>query len=523
MDGILKRQYSQPAYIILLGLLIAAVPLSKYVMSMSQMGLLLLWFLDGNLKDKLKSFSTNKPALVVSSIFLLHVVGLIYTLDFNYAVKDLRIKVPLLILPLIFSTMPRLSKKQFDGLLLVFVLAVLSNTFISSWIAYFGDVTDSRSISLFISHIRFSLNVCLAAMVVLYLIQQKSLPWKWSVPALIAVFLWLGFFLLILGAMTGIVIFVVLLLFIGLYQIWSRQGLVSRLVFASLIVAVIASLAFYTSITIDELTKVKPVDLEKLDKTTSLGHKYKHDTVRFMVEDGRYVGLYISYPEMKKAWNERSELDYDGLDRQGQILRWTLIRYLASKDLRKDYEGVYALSEKDIYYIEQGVANHNYLTDNPLKNRLRQAIIGYNNYVYEGEAKGNSMMQRIELWKASLRIIGKHFLIGAGTGDVPDVFRMELKEMDSTLAGTGMRSHNQFISIFIAFGIIGFLWFLISLIFPLIYFPHARKFLYLSFMLIVLISFINEDTIESQAGLTFFAFFNAFLLFCAPLREDTGK
>jgi hypothetical protein len=38
-------------------------------------------------------------------------------------------------------------------------------------------------------------------------------------------------------------------------------------------------------------------------------------------------------------------------------------------------------------------------------------------------------------------------------------------------------------------------------------------FLYLVFLLTIILSMLTEDTIETQAGVTFFAFFNSFLFF----------
>ncbi|MCK4637825.1 MAG: hypothetical protein KAT33_00235, partial [Bacteroidales bacterium] len=77
-----------------------------------------------------------------------------------------------------------------------------------------------------------------------------------------------------------------------------------------------------------------------------------------------------------------------------------------------------------------------------------------------------------------------------------------------------LRSHNQFMSIFIAFGLLGFMWFIFTLLYPPI---KTRKFLnyfYAIFFITIILSMFTEDTIESQAGATFFAFFNSFLIFC---------
>ncbi len=513
------QQYSRPLYIILLGALIASIPLSKYVMSMSQMGLLLLWLLDGRIDKKLKAFFTNKLALVLASIFFMHVIGLLYTNDFSYAIKDLRTKVPLILLPLIFTGMPRLTSREFGGLLFVYVLAVFSSTMISTYISVFHDIPDAREISLFISHIRFALNVCFAAFVVYYLYRSAFFKKTYLSALLFAFFLWFSFFLFILESMTGIIIFATILFLFGLYKLVRWKNVYGKMVLGFILLFVLSFSVFYVLRTINELAIPEKVDFSKLDTHTSRGNIYKHDTVNYQVEEGRYAGLYLSFKEMKQAWNERSKYDFWGYDDNQQRIWQTLIRYLNSKELRKDYDGVYALSEKDIRMVESGVANVHYLHSNPVKNRIRQAIIGYMNYKQAGLAKGSSFAQRLELWKASVSIIKKHFLFGSGTGDVPEVFREELKMMKSSLSETGLRSHNQFISIFVAFGLIGFLWFLFCLLYPFSTSPNARSMLYLLFFAIVVFSMFNEDTIESQAGVTFFAFFNAFLLFVQPLKK----
>ena len=89
-------------YFYLLILLAISVPLSRYFMSIAQILLIVNWLVEGNLYEKFKKFFNNKAALVFSSLWLLHVVGLFFTDDFNYAFKDLRIKLPILILPIIF-------------------------------------------------------------------------------------------------------------------------------------------------------------------------------------------------------------------------------------------------------------------------------------------------------------------------------------------------------------------------------------------------------------------------------------
>ena len=51
-----------------------------------------------------KSFFSNTSALILTSIYLIQVIGMIWTSDINSGVYKLRTQLPLLILPIIIST-----------------------------------------------------------------------------------------------------------------------------------------------------------------------------------------------------------------------------------------------------------------------------------------------------------------------------------------------------------------------------------------------------------------------------------
>ena len=131
-----------------------------------------------------------------------------------------------------------------------------------------------------------------------------------------------------------------------------------------------------------------------------------------------------------------------------------------------------------------------------------------------GNPSGHSVVQRLEFWKAALQIIKENPLLGVGTGDVKNAFEDQYTKMNSPLAKEWrLRSPNQFLAITVAFGFIGLILFLITLIFPLIADKNFNTYLYLMFFVIGFLSMISEDTLETQAGVTFFAFFNSLLLF----------
>ena len=112
-----------------------------------------------------------------------------------------------------------------------------------------------------------------------------------------------------------------------------------------------------------------------------------------------------------------------------------------------------------------------------------------------------------------LNIIKKNPILGVGTGDISNAFNDYYEETASKLNEENrLRSHNQYLAITVAFGIIGLLWYLFSLLYPLSE-KKNRNYLYIIFLAIMLLSMLTEDTLETQIGVTLFAFFNSFLVF----------
>lgn len=506
------------AFVCALGCMVIAIPTSNYLMSLSQFFLAAVWLWDGfytGIIQKFKIFFRNKVALILTSLFLLHLLGLIYTSDFQYACKDLRTKLPLIILPIMLCSMPLIRKKEFNFILLLYVATIFFGSMVSISYLFKYNFIDARELSPFISHIRFSLNVCLAIFILFYFIYKKEFYGKYSIILLPALTIWLTLYLFILKSLSGIIIFLIIDIIILIWFLFKNNNILFKITILIIIFLIPISFILYTYSIVHNYIKATPVNFSKLDKYTALGNPYTHDTINFGVENGRYAGIYISENELRTAWNKRSKLDFDGKDMKHQDLKFTLIRYLNSRNLRKDTHGLVSLSSQEIRYIEEGVANKDYIGKIGIKNRILQAYLGLNNYSITNDPNSSSFAQRIEYWKASSKLIKKNFWIGVGTGDMNVAFNQEYKDMKSQLDSRYQRrSHNQYLSIFVAFGLIGFSWFLITMILPGIIYPKQNAFLYFVFTSIILLSMLAEDTIESQAGVTFYAFFTAFLLFC---------
>jgi O-antigen ligase len=103
---------------------------------------------------------------------------------------------------------------------------------------------------------------------------------------------------------------------------------------------------------------------------------------------------------------------------------------------------------------------------------------------------------------------------------VPTVFKEEMIKQDSPLKESRMRSHNQYFSILITFGIFGFIWFIFILLYPFLFLGKQFDYFYVVFFIIFVLSMLVEDTIESQEGLTFFVFFNTLFLFLRPQNSS---
>lgn len=519
MRSLLPEKHHYYIYIFALIVLVIGLPLSKFLMSLSQIILACNWLLEGGLKNKIKKFWNNKAAVVLSSFLLLHFIGLLYSSDLSYAFKDIRIKAPLFILPLIISSSKPLSKKWFDIVLYFFIGAVIFGTIVSTLIltdVIHRQVLDVRTISIFISHIRFSLLICVAIFICGYFIYDGLKAYGKLLWA--SILIWLIVFLILLESITGLSILIFSSFILIVYKIiGSENKLVKWSGLTALLILLISVYHLISMVTASP--KKELVDFSKLDTHTAQGNMYEHDLNNKQTENGHYIWIYSCPKELELVWNQRSKLSYNNKDLKGNEIRHTLMRYLASKGLRKDANALNSLTNDEIRAIERGVANVNYQNVSSLTSRLHKINWELELYKTTGDPNGHSLTQRFEYWKAALGIIKANILFGVGTGDVQQAFDDQYIRSNSPLFKEWrLRAHNQYLSIAVAFGTIGLLWFLISLFYPVLKQRMVFDYLYITFFIIAAASFLTEDTLETQAGVTFYAFLNAFFMFG---RENT--
>ncbi len=533
-----------------LGLLLAALPFSNYMISVAQFMLAgvfitdgiskasveryfkdhrshplagaalfipygLVWIVQG-LGRKMKVFfhRENAPAWALMSIYLLHVAGLFFTTDFAYAMKDLRIKLPLLLLPLILSTTLHVERRAFRLLMYIFIASVTVATFISTWHLLFGQIADSREASRYISHIRFSMLIDIAIFAIFYLAVKKSEVLRHTRIILAVSAAWLIAFLFLAAYMTGIMILAGTSAILLVYLSVHKRGLKVKVPVLFAVTAALLVAFFYLRGIYREVNRVEAIDFSSLERVTEKGNPYWHDTSVDQVENGHYVWLYVSMDELRDAWNSRSPFDFDGKDKAGQELRYTLIRFLASMGYRKDAGGVSRMTEEEVRLVEGGTASIVYVEKPILYVRIYKIFWEYARYLDTRNPSGHSVMQRIEFWRAAVGIIRENPVTGVGTGDLENAFEEQYDKMGSLLEKEyRWRAHNQFLAITATFGFAGLAWFLFGLIFPALRMKKFHDYYYLTFFIIIILSMITEDTLETQVGATQFAFFSAYYLF----------
>ena len=274
------RPYINQAY--LLGLLMVAVglTLSPFLMGMSLFWLVIVWVVDGictkSFKDKFTRFWHNKAAVLLVAFYLMHVVGLLWTSDFEYALKDLRVKLPILVMPFVLSSMPPLDRKRFDFVMLVYVLSVFIATLFSSVSYWRHDYEDVREISHFISHIRFSLNIVFSMAIIGYYLFKMRISRGDGVPAfgvkkavnqflMWFLLLWFAYQIYIFESLSGYVILAAVVLVSAVYAFLRWQKALGwRIAIAALFVAVAVTGFLVVWHETKPLLKVEPVDFATL-------------------------------------------------------------------------------------------------------------------------------------------------------------------------------------------------------------------------------------------------------------------
>lgn len=493
------------AYTFLLCFMAVGMPNLNLLMSMATILLLLFWFFVPGPRTGWKAFKKNRIAVLLLGLFAIHVIWLLNTSDFSYAFKDLRIKLTLAVLALVLGSVP-FERRQ----LKLFFLALSAGVWIatlSGYVRYLNlppDFHDYREIVQGVSHIRLSLMMVMLVAGIIYFWRELTNVWRaYSLVVIVNVLVFFN----VLQSATGFMVLMVTLWFTILYVLW-RKPLRYLLLFSGGSLLICGGIFGYCYMYYQEYFTPKNPN-EELALYTANGRPYTHHTNLGLVENGNYIYNYINKVELDSTWNRRSDRKIVS-DSSKKAIEPNLMRYLTSKGLRKDSAGIMQLSDADIRNIEHGYPNERYANSSGLYHRFHAFMFGMHVYHTTGVASGLSFFQRVVFWKTAIHIIKQHFWLGTGTGDIKQAFYDAHRELHPDLDKRyWLRSHNQFLTFFAAFGVFGFAYFL--MLFGFAFYRRRWDYLTVAFLLVAFISCLTEDTIESQAGVTFFAVFFALL------------
>jgi hypothetical protein len=512
---LLKPTLHRKIYFYALVILAIGLPISKVLMSIAQMILLGNWLLEGGFKSKIRNLFSTRAALIILIFYLFHFVGFIYTENFSYALDDVRIKLPFLILPLVIGSAEPLTKSDFYKLMLYFCAGVLISTLVSFGV-YICIVpyewSDVRDITLFVSHIRLSLFICLSVFS-LYYFSKKNATQSERIFFYLTI-IWFTFFLYIIESVTGFAILFITGYMLLLLKLLSRKYSPRKNIYATILTVLPIVFVVVAFSLINQYFFIKPVDIAQLEYKSAGGEKYSHDIKNEQTENGNHVWINVAPVELETEWNKRSIMPYSGKDNKGQPLYSTLIRFLASKGYKKDAWGISMLTDKEIKAIENGIANVNYIDGTNMFWRVHEVMWEISNYVNNANHQGNSVTQRIEFWRASLNVVKQNLFLGVGIGDVKDELSKSYSEINTPLSEHyRLKPHNQYLTTGIALGVLGILLLLATTFFAPVLSSRINDYFYFVFMVIASLSMLTEDTLETQAGATFFVLFFCLFLF----------
>ena len=478
------------------------LPWSKIPLSLGTMLLFANLLLKADFKNYWLAWKKN-PWLIALFVYVaFEWLSITWSSNLDYVGHDFRVKLPLYALPLGLVALPFTDRKWIYVICMFFlgsllVTSVLNYAYYAQW---FGPkhYNDIRGLSLFVSHIRYALLIATGVALLLGWWLRK-LPYRWFALVLIGWFVYYTWFAQVVAGYMSLLAVLIAGIVLLIRNIPSKS--VKRLLVTSTLVALIAgNWWLYT-----ELAPIpEKVKMDELSKVSKYGEPYYFESATPW-ENGYPILAQIAQKEIDSCWNAVSKLRYNiDRDAKGTMVHYTLWRYMTSRGLTKDREGFSKLSPKEIKLIEQGIASVE-LAKGGLHARLHSVRTQIQ---YPEDPNGHSMLQRLEYWKAATAIIKENWLFGVGAGDIEDRFQAEYVRTKSKLLPENRhRSHNQYFTTWITSGLFGLLAFLGLWFIVIRSSMRMRAFEWLSFTGIVVTSFLIEDTLETQIGVTYVAFF----------------
>jgi O-antigen ligase len=509
---LLKNTTHRKVYIFFISCLAASISLGKVPMSLSLIGLSFNWLLESNFQLKWKRIKDQKYLpIIFSGLFLIELLWLPISKDITVGLNVLRIKLPLLLLPLIIGSCISFSKREWKVIITTFFIGILASTI---WVYLVSleilptkkDSGTIRDASIFMSHIRYSLLLSFSAVLIL------CLAYKNIINKLIAViiFLWLLFLIFKLATITAILGLSFALLFLFIAFVFSSKNKNKKVYIAG-----IASLFFlvglYVTTIVNDFYHVK--SKERSLQTHSLGgEKYQHDFQDNTIENGFYLWENIAQKELERTWNRKSKISFNSKDKKKQPVKATLYRFLTSKGLNKDSVSLSKLTQNEIQKIENGETSS--VEYNNFEKRIRSLLYQRESRKKSTDPNNQTINQRVVFWNAGINIFLNKPVFGHGPGGAKTQFKKHYKSQNTNLKKNNqLLAHNQLITQAINLGGLGAIIWLFIMLYSFLKVEKEMFLFFVPYLFLMLFAFMSDDMLEVQAGVTIFSFFGTLMLF----------
>ena len=481
-------------------------------MSLSLIGLTINWLLESNFQLKWKKIKDQKYLpLIFSGLFLIELLWLPISKDTTIGLNVLRIKLPLLLLPIIIGSCAGFSKREWKTVITTFFIGILVSTI---WVYLVSidmlptkkDSGTIRDASIFMSHIRYSVLLSLSAVFILG-IAFKNLINK---ALALAFFLWLLFLIFKLATITAILGLSFALLFLFIAFLFSSKNN-HKIAYITGIASLFFLVGLYITTIVNDFYHVK--NKERSYQTHSLGgEKYQFDLKDNTTENGFYLWENIAQNELERAWNRKSKISFNSKDKKNQPVKATLYRFLTSKGLNKDSVGLSKLTKNEIQKIENGETSS--VDYNNFEKRIRSLLYQRESRKKSTDPNNQTINQRVVFWKAGIDIFLNQSVFGYGPGGAKTQFKKYYKNRNTNLKKSNqLLAHNQFITQAINLGVLGTIIWVLILLYSFLKIEKEMSLFFVPYLILMFFAFMSDDMLEVQAGVTIFSFFGTIMLF----------
>lgn len=227
-----RGNWRQPLLIIIICTMLTGLVFSRAVLSITSAAFMALLLSEGPFKNRILVLFKTPILIIITALFLIPFISVLWSHNKESWLQLITTKLPLFFLPLAFAQGFRLSQKQWSTVALFFLLTVFIATLYSTALyitnASFYEAAYKRAKVLATpmhgDHLRFSLLVSIAILLLFFLIQKTSSRLnKWL---LIFFTVWFFIYLHLLAARTGLICAYLIITSVAVRYIFFKKKVV---------------------------------------------------------------------------------------------------------------------------------------------------------------------------------------------------------------------------------------------------------------------------------------------------------